>query len=641
MVRLDSAGARAPASLRSLILLLPALLAAGVAQAQDADGAGRLGAVVVTAARIEQPVEDALPSVTVITREQIDASQSRDLVELLGRQTGIEFARNGGQGAQTSLFVRGSNSNQVLVLVDGAPINSVALGAADLAGFATDDIDRIEIVRGNLSSLYGADAIGGVVQIFTRAGRTPGAAVLAEAGQGHTRDGNIALTTPLGPAMLNLSAGFRAQRAITSIDLAQAPGLDPAADGNWNRHAALRLDAHGKSGEIGAWAWGTRNDTQWLDPFNASASIPLDRILQVQHATQDGVGLRAAQDLGVTRLSLTASQSRDDSIDVSTVANTDPYTDGDNDRFASRRRQLTLEAKTPLGGAATWIAGLEHINQDAAFTVWDYVALTDHPIARERRVDSAWTGLVGQFAGQQWQLNLRHDRYSDFGSADTGLLGWGWAIGPAWKITAQASSGFRAPSFEDLYYPNYSNPALRPERARTLEAGLRWHDGPASAGIAAFRNRIADLIEEAAGQARPANVGHAAIDGIEWQSALARDGLRLGANASIERPRNQDTGQPLLRRAHLNVKLSAGYAQGPWGTSFDLQRTSARDDLGLYAGSVQLAPYTLARLALRRAIARGVQLNLRVENLFNARYQLVDGYNTLPRLLVAGIEARF
>jgi vitamin B12 transporter len=633
---------RAPAPAFHLVRLGMALAAVAPWPAPAQESAD-MTPIVITAARTEQPLAEVLPSVTVLTREDIDATQSRDLVELLSRQAGVEFARSGGQGAQTSLFLRGTNSNQVLVLVDGAPINSVALGAADLANFATDDIERIEIVRGNLSSLYGADAIGGVVQIFTRSGGQPGADALAEAGQGHTRDGNARVTAPVGDATLTVSAGYRAQQAITAINLQQVPGLDPAADGNWNRHGTLRLDQHGGAGDFSAWAWGSRSDTQWLDPFNASATIPLDQILQEQHASQDGFGLSAARSFGSSKLSLSASQSRDDSSDVSNVPNTDPYTDADNDRFRSRRRQLMLQDTTALASSLTWNSGLEHIDQDGSFSLLNYATGNTDLQSAQRRVDSLWTGLVGRLGSQQWQGNVREDRYSDFGSATTGLLGWGWSFDPAWKLTAQASTGFRAPSFEDLYYPLYGNPALQPERARSIELGLRWTQGVVNASVAAFRNRVSNLIQSLGPNGQSINVGHAAMDGIETQAGATFGALHLSANLNADRPRDLDTSLPLLRRASYSAKVSATYVQGPWGGGADLQRTGTRDDVNIldYQQRVQLTPYTLARLALRRDLGSGVQLHLRIENLFNASYQLVDGYNPLPRLIIAGVEVKF
>ena len=596
--------------------------------------------IVITAARTEQSLNEALPSVTVLTREDIDGSQSRDLAELLGRQAGIEFARSGGQGAQTSLFLRGANSNQVLVLVDGVRMNSVLDGAADLGGISTDSIERIEIVRGNLSSLYGSEAIGGVVQIFTRAGAHPGADALLEAGQGGTRDASLSASTPVGPATLSASLGYRSQQAISAVDVAQVPFINPSIDGNWNRNGALRLDGHGTNDNFSAWAWGDRNDTDWNDPYNSSPTIPTSAATQIEHAAQDGFGLTGARSLGSSVIRLSASETRDDSTNVSNVPDNVPGSDNDNNQFRSRNKQVALQDTTTIAPGIDWLAGWEHLDQYGASTSYDPTGnnqLTEF----SRQVDSLWTGTTGRRGSQQWQLNVRHDRYSDFGGATTGLIGWGWWIDPSWKLTAQASTAFRAPSFNDLYYPLYGNPLLQPERARSEELGLRWAQGAASASVAVFRTRVSDLIESLAPSYVSTNVGHAAMDGGELQAADTLGPLRLGGSLSLDRPRDLDTGLPLVRRASYNARISVGYIQGAWSANADLQRTGARNDYQILTGAlVQLSAYSLARFALQYAVNSKIRLNLRIENLFNASYQLVDGYNTLPRMIIGGVEVR-
>lgn len=614
------------------------LLAAAAlpASAQEAP----LEPVQVTATRTVVPVADALPSVTVLTRADIEATQSRDLMELLGRQVGVEFVRSGGQGSQSSLFLRGTNSNQVLVLVDGARINSAVDGAANLGGVSTDSIERIEIARGNLSSLYGSEAIGGVIQIFTRGGARPGASASVEAGQGHTRDASASLTAPLGPGLASVSAGFREQRAIASIDPAKVPGINPDLDGNRNRNGSLRWDARSAAGELAAWAWGSHNDTDWSDPFNFSATIPTARIGQVEHSAQDGYGLSATRLLGDSKIRLSAAQTRDDTIDRSNVPNTDPYTDADNMQFRSRNRQIGLQVTTTLFPGVDLEGGAEHLAQQGAITSFDYTTFSDQSVAVSRRVDSLWAGATARRGPLQGQLNVRHDRYSDVGGATTGLAGAGWRLGEQWKLTAQLATAFRAPSFNDLYYPGYSNPLLRPEHARSGELGLRWARGGASASAVIFRNRTSDLISVGANN-KPANVRRAALDGSEWQVDDELGAVRLGASLSLDRPRDLDTGLTLLRRAHGSLRVHAIYADGPWQASAEIQHTGARDDIDIltYARTT-LPAFNLARAALQCALAHDVSVHLRVENLFNTRYQLVDGYNTLPRLLVAGIDVR-
>jgi vitamin B12 transporter len=594
--------------------------------------------VLVTATRSSLPLADALPSVTVLTREDIDATQSRDLMELLGRQVGLEFARSGGQGSQSSLFMRGTNSNQVLVLVDGARMNSVVDGAANLGGVSTASIERIEIVRGNLSSLYGSEAIGGVIQIFTRHGSQPGATAVVEAGQGHTRDASASVTAPLALGLITASAGFREQRAVASINPAQVPGINPDLDGNHSRNGSLRWDARSSAGELNAWGWGSHNDTDWSDPFNFSATIPTARIGQVEHSAQDAYGFSGTRILGGSRIRLSAAESRDDTIDRSNVANTDPYTDADNMQFRSRNRQITLQDTTTLSPGVDVNGGAEHLVQSGAITVFDYATASDQRVAVGRRVDSLWAGTTAHRGPLQGQLNVRRDHYSDVGGATTGLAGAGWSLDEHWKLTAQVATAFRAPSFNDLYYPGYSNPLLRPEHARSGELGLRWSGGGASASVVVFRNRTTDLINVGASN-KPANVNRAALDGSEWQVADVLGPVRLGASLSLDRPRDLGTGLALLRRARSNARLYSTYTGGPWQASAEVQHTGARDDIDIltYARTT-LPAFNLARASLLRSLGRDVRVHVRVENLFNTRYQLIDGYNTLPRLIIAGVD---
>jgi vitamin B12 transporter len=217
--------------------------------------------VVVTASRIPQAEQDVVPATTVLTRQDIEREQTTDLVELLGRQPGIEFAQLGGPGRQASVFLRGANSNQVLVLVDGVPLNSALDGAPAFGRLTTDFIERIEIVRGNLSSLYGSSAVGGVIQIFTRAPQQPGAQAQVEYGERDTRTASAGVGTAWAGLSLAASAGWREQNAVSAIDASQVRinpanfvlGANPATDPTRNSDGSLSLKYHASSDDLAAW----------------------------------------------------------------------------------------------------------------------------------------------------------------------------------------------------------------------------------------------------------------------------------------------------------------------------------------------------------------------------------------------------
>jgi len=224
-----------PGSRCAAACALAGLLACASATAQTS--AVALDEVLVTATRTEQRLADSLPSATVITRRQIESLQTPGLVELLGRQAGVEFARTGGPGSQAWLFRRGSNCSQTLVLIDGVRLNTALTGAAALGGVALDSIDRIEIVRGNLSSLYGSEAMGGVIQIFTRGAERSGFEAGGEVGSGDSRAANVYLAQRFDGGSIALSVAGRRSEPFSAIDTAQVipgpfavPAHDPVPD---------------------------------------------------------------------------------------------------------------------------------------------------------------------------------------------------------------------------------------------------------------------------------------------------------------------------------------------------------------------------------------------------------------------------
>ncbi len=639
------------ASARALVVsLCPFVLLAGAlapvpAAAYDRDGTEP---IVVTASRIEQPLGEALPSTTVITRADIERSQAQDLAELLSRQPGFEMARTGAQGAQTSLFLRGANSNQVLVLIDGVPLNSAVDAAPFLGSLSTDNVERIEIARGNLSSLYGSSAIGGVVQIFTRSGTQSGVHALAEAGQGHTRDANVSATTPLAGGWINVLAGLRTQDAVSAINAAQVPQVNPDINGNRARNEALRWDRHEKDYSLAAWIWDNHSDTSLDDPSNYSVGVPSTSATQAEFRVQRGTGLSGSMVLGNSQLRVMAAQAEDNDDGISSIPNSQALADQNNYSYRSRTRLYSLQDQTTLFHNVELNVGAEFQQQRAGSSEFDPTGNNAVMTYFSRHSDSFWVGNSGHLGTQQWQLNVRHDQYSDFGGATTGLAGWGWNFVPDWKLTAQVSNAFRAPSLQDLYAPFSGNPALRPEHARSQEVGLRWSRGPWNAGLSVYRSRVADLILFGPPPTfQSVNIAQAAMNGSEWQFGAALGAWHLGASLSLDHARQlEPTYAELARRAHYNARISAEYASGRWTWSTQAQRTGSRSDAFFnpvtYAKIPEILPsYNLARIALSYAAYPGIQLRLRVENLFNANYQSVYSYNALPRMIIGGIEAKF
>ena len=613
---------------------LAGVLAAGPAGAQG--GAYALDEVLVTATRTEQRLADSLPSATVITRSQIESSQTPGLVELLGRQAGVEFARTGGPGSQASLFLRGTNSSQTLVLVDGVRLNTALTGAAALGGVSLDSIERIEIVRGNLSSLYGSEAIGGVIQIFTRGADRSGFEIGGEAGSGDMRAANVYAAQRLDGGSIALSAAGRRSSPFSAIDTSQviagpfAPGANPDIDGNRNGSASLR--AQGKAGpvDLAASLWGSRNDTD----FDSTADGPT--ATHEEKSRQRAMQASAAGQLAERwRAQLTVARTDDDT----TNASSEPWSFNSGE-FESSNRTVTLANEIRLGELATATLAYEYLQQRGASTAYD-PDLGGVQTRFERRVNSVRAGIDARGGPHRLQANVRWDDYSDVGAATTGLVAYGFDVDPRWRVSAQLATAFRAPSFNDLYYPFFGNPGLSPERSRSGELALRYSEDSASLRAAVFRNRTSDLIvyDAAAQQAR--NVASADIDGIELIASGRLQGWQLQADASFTRAEDSSTGERLLRRAPYRIHLAAARTFGRFDGLFEVTYNAERydSDINTYART-ELASYTLARLALAWRATDWLRLTLRLENLFDAGYELVDGYSTAGLGVFAGVTLR-
>jgi len=622
---------------RALSRAVLALLA-GLSRAHAAADDATLDPVVVSAARIEQPLGQSLPATTSISRAQIEQDQPADLVELLGREAGIEYARTGGAGSQASIFMRGSNSSQVLVLVDGVPINSVLAGAATLGGLQLDAIDHIEIVRGNLSSLYGSEAIGGVIQLFTRNPAEPGASAHLEAGTGHARGGDVAVASALGTTRIAVSAALHQERAVSALDtgaVAVAPafgqlGANPDLDGSRGRNASARIVQPLAIGEIGAGAWTSLSDVDYDDAFEGPQAV------QHAHAALSAwrvyASIAALRDL---KVDLAAGQANERETDASSAPNS--FLNG---QLAARNRSLSAGSTWRAAPGLVVHAGFERLDQRGGALALDPNALVF--TSYTRRVDAGWLGANLRAGSEQVQLNARRDHVSAVGSADTWLAAYGHAWSEHWRSTAQMSTAFRAPSFNDLYYPYFGNPALRPEHARSAEFGLRYEALPVRGSVAVFRTATRDLIVyDPAGQ-QANNIAAATADGVELAAATVAGHWSVNGNLTCLSARDRASGAPLLRRAGFVGNLGTAWQSGAWRFGGEVSRVRARSDTNVDPpyDTVRLDPYWLARLTGLAHVRRGLDLTLRVENLFNAHYRLASGYNVTPRMVVGGIAWR-
>jgi vitamin B12 transporter len=611
--------------------------AACIAMCARAQPASELPPTVITPSRVSQSIDDALPATSVITRDDIDRWQMVDLVSILSRETGVQFAQAGGRGGAASLFIRGAGTSQVLVLVDGIRLNAGTSGAAAIGGIALDAIDRIEIVRGNLSSLYGSSAVGGVVQIFTRAGSERGVALSAEAGQGRTMNGRVSGGTEIASTRLGGAVGGGTTAAFSAINPARvvpsefAPGVNPDIDGNEYLSASLGATYRAADTLVAVNGWLNRNRTE----FDSTADGPnATHLEKSQLAAANALARTAVTPTWSTQLAVGASSDR------STNVVSDPLS-FNNGEFNASNLAVTWTNEIRLARTILAQVGAEYLRQTGESTSYDET-FSGQSQRFTRSVGSAWVGANGDWGPHQFQVNLRHDGYSDVGGATTGLASYGFKLSPEWRATAQLSNAFRAPSFNDLYFPFFGNPELDPERSASGELGLQYVGRAATLRAALFRTDTRDLIVYDPASSRAENIDEARVTGFEVGASWRTGAWVLGANGTVMRAVDEQTGERLLRRAPWFFNASANLDPGAWSAGIEVSVVGPRDDLDINTFErVQLASYTLVRLVAAWKVIPDLTLRARIENLFDAEYETISGYNVAPRIALLGLDLRF
>jgi len=597
-------GPIAPAHSRVAAFSLTAVvaaMAAGPAFAQSSDQE-----VVVTAARVAQKLPDTLPSTTVITHADIQASPASDLPDLLRTFTSFNVAQTGPRGSQTSVFVRGANSNQVLVLIDGAPLSRADFGSAPWELVPLAQIDHIEVVRGNLSSLYGAQAVGGVVQIFTKQGA--GSSLEFGGGSRGTLQASGSLGRRFGDAATPLDINASLSGIVTDGWSARDPKQDPTA--NPDRDASKQSGATFAIGKT--WAPGQRTS---LSVMHSDTDADYDAYTSTRQHDElktrlDAVALRSHHALGsAVSLDLDAGETLDHYTDPTGPLAFSPSSG------TARTRLLGIGADWTIVDGQNVQLGYE--NKDERYGDTNTAATT-------RRTNSVRAGWLGSFgAAFEVQANLRHDDASDYGNANTGLLSLGCRVSPEWKLVAQGSTAFSAPSFSDIQYE--AGP-LKPERSRDLELGVHWQRAGWLARATLFSQRQHDLIAFNA-TFQTVNIDRSSNRGVE----LALDGDtgygKLGLDATFQNPRNDDAHAQLARRARTVAAINYRVPVAGWETGVWLHYTGARPDLDPTTfATVQAKARTSLGLSASRALSPNWTLALKADNLTDRRTPEVLGY---------------
>ncbi|MEO8739207.1 MAG: TonB-dependent receptor [Casimicrobiaceae bacterium] len=595
-----------------------ALCCISSALAQPAPVPTPLDPVVVTAARSPQLLDQSLADLTAIGPDEIARAGAQSLAELLQRQPGVQIVANGGPGTTTAVFLRGANANQTLVLIDGLRVGSSSSGTPAFEAIPLAQIDHIEILRGPAASLYGADAIGGVIQIFTRNG---GKAFAANAGAGfgtyNTSQFSAGASGSDGPWRFALQGSYNQSSGFNAIWNPANFSYNPDRDGYTNGSASGTLAyTFAPDQAVSAQYFYSRMKAQ----FDAGLDYNDRTITTVQSYAV------ASRNRLTTfwKSTLEAGESSDDSRSQTGFGPSD---------FKTVQRQYTWQNDfdVPLGALSVALTRREErVDTDAGFPV-------------TARNTNAVVGVYQlQYGPNTLQANLRRDDSSQYGGHTSGALAYGYTIMTGLRASASYGTGFKAPTFNDLYFPMFSNPDLKPETARNVEVALRYSTSQVNAGVVAYRNRVSDLIVfgcDADFNCAPQNVAKATLEGITLELLGIFGDTTVKGSADFARPYDAATGNLLPRRARRYGSLGVTQAIGALQVGVQVVAASARYDDA--ANTRRMAGYALVNLNAEYAWTKQWALFAVLGNAFDRHYELAADYNTMGANFFGGVRYRY
>lgn len=578
----------------------------------------QLPEMLITATRASTPKEQLSTASTVYTREDIERLQVKTLPELFRGTTGVDMTQSGGYGKTSSLFVRGTNSNHVLVLIDGIRFGSVTLGTSPFESLPIDQIERVEIIRGPQSSLWGAEALGGVIQIFTRKGaqkEKPTITIDAGGGSFNTAKASGTISGSyrnswytLGASHFN-SQGFDARQSNSGLD-------EPDKDGFYNTGLNARL---GHRFDNNAEMEATYMRSEGRNDFDGTPN-KMEFVNQV-------IGLSGAIDvLDNWRSTLRLGQSRDDADNFSP--------DGSFfSRFDSTRWNASWVNAIQLSDDHQLTLGSDY-RLDEADSTTDFTELSRYDVG----VFGEWHGRF--FDNHHLNGSIRWDENEAFGDFVTGSIGWrsNWDYGIS--TFANFGNGFKAPSFNQLYWPGFGNPNLMAEESKSVEVGLAgnhdWLQWEVRAYHTDLDNLIVYVFDPATFNLSAENIGKAQINGIEAEIGTQIFGWNAKLGMNLLRPVDRETNNRLPRRTDRMLSFDLSRSFGPVDVgAFVLAEGYRYDDA---ANTTKVSGYATVDLRSAYHINKNWTVSAQLNNLLDKQYQLVNTYNTADRNFFVSIR---
>lgn len=578
--------------------------------------------VVVTATRVVQPLTDVLADVSILDREAIERSGAAALPDVLRGLPGVEMVRNGGAGAASSVYLRGAESRFTAVYVNGVRMDSQATGGVSWEAIPLAQIERVEVLRGPAAAVYGSDALGGVIQIFTRQG-DGGFSPSVSMGMGSYGTSKLDLSLSGGDAQWDyaLGLGTESSKGFNARVLASQ---NPDDDGYKNDSASLRLGA--------ALIAGHRLEASFLGNDQNS-----------QYDSTGVVDNRNLRRLQATGLSWTGQWSEAYRTTVSVNESLERYETIPSPYATTTHLRGYLLQNEWRKGVNLFTATLERREDQL-----NNASTTPRDTNRFQNALALGYGLAGEV--HSVQANIRQDQDSEFGPQNTGSLAYGYAITPQWRVTVAGSTAFRAPTLYQRFSV-YGTADVLPETSRNQELALRYRHGVTEFGATVYLNEVSNLITYTsrtgncinnkppvalASRGCYLNTAQARYRGVTLSAKSVVADVHWHASLDLQDPRDGVTGDLLARRATHHAVVGGHTRWGAWSFGAEAQLSSSRYDK--VPNATVLPTYALLNLSATRPLSPQWSGLLRVDNVTDATYQLADTYATAGRTLYVGLK---
>lgn len=562
---------------------------------------------IVITAKGQQTLADVAATSHIITADEIKTSQAKDVTDVLNMISGVSIRNSGTRGSSSGVFVRGTTGSQIVVLIDGIRSGSPTLGSTELAHLPIEAIERIEIVKGPLSGLYGADAIGGVIQIFTKKGSPEGNGNIAiSAGSNGFKKGVVSLNAG------NEKNNFRAILATEETDGIDSTSILSGGNGDDDGFEANNINLSG--------------NFALSSTTNLSIShLQTDNEVEFDNTFGDDTGYFSENDIKNTSVALNSALSN--SLKWSTTLGKQidkAETPAFSSSIEGDRLSLTSQIEKQLATGQVITVGIDAYNEDInssnAFPVTD------------RDNKGLFAQLQNNFGSFGMVANLRFDDNSAYGNDTNGSLAINSQLSETTRLTVSYGTAFRAPTFNDLYFPGFGNPEIQPEESESFEISLRGNTSAAQWRVSAFNTDVKNLIGFDSATFLAANTSNASLQGLEFEIGTNVSDWYIAANLDLLSAEDDSTGIELDDRAEKTLNLSASRSFGAFGARVDVLAEDGRHDLS----GTEVPSFVKIDLGASYAVSKNLAFSAKINNLLDKDYSVnlispTDSYNTEGR----------